>query len=412
MKKLFFYGALLLCVLTFQACGESDDDPVKTPGPDKEQPGDDEEETKLSVWNEYADKSTNALLKNYWNLNDNVFRYYHLSAGNGDEWHYWPQAHGMDVPIDAFIRAKHTNDAEAKAKYSNYFSKWFNGIYKKNGNRYENNYFDDMEWICLTMIRLSEVSTDGAKYMDGAQLLWDAIKTGWTDQLGGGILWRGYFNPNERDSKNACSNGPAGIIAARMYQLNGGKTEDLEWAKKIYKWQKENLVESTGKVLDNKDLSGNVKDWNFTYNQGTHLGMAHELYKITGEKAYLEEAIKTASFTVNNLIDSDKLLKPEGNRDAGLFKGIFIRYFVKLILDKNLETIGGKATKTMFVNFLTRNSDTLWNAVKDNEDIIYDQSWSKAGNKSDKNSNDMPIQVSASTLIEARAYYENEIEKK
>lgn len=408
----FFYGVFLLSILTFQACGGNDED--STLDPDKTQTGGQgsAENENVKEWNEYAERSTDALLTNYWNSSENVFRFWHLTAGFGDEWaNYWPQAHSMDVVIDAFIRAKNSNDTKAVAKYGRYFSKWYTGIYKKNGNRYENNYYDDMEWICLTMIRLSEVSGDRERYMNTAKQIWEAIKTGWTDDLGGGILWRGYDVSNERTSKNACSNGPAGIIAARLYQLNGDE-EYLEWAKKIYDWQKKKLVTSAGRVNDNMDLSGKVTDWNFTYNQGTHLGMAHELYKITGEKSYMEEAIRTAEYTVNNLIDSNRLLKPEGTRDGGLFKGIFIRYFVKLLLDENLETVAGKPTKNMFVNFFTRNSDTLWSAVKDNQDIVYDQSWSKAGDKNDRDkSNDVMTQVSASTLIEARAFYEYEIAK-
>ena len=38
------------------------------------------------------------------------------------------------------------------------------------------------------------------------------------------------------------------------------------------------------------------KNWIFTYNQGTFLGAALELYKITGEKGYLNDAKKAGLY--------------------------------------------------------------------------------------------------------------------
>lgn len=72
-----------------------------------------------------------------------------------------------------------------------------------------------MEWIALTMIRLYEV-TDEAKYLDTAKQLWNWIKEGWNEEYcNGGIAW----NHGDVWSKNACSNGPAGLIACRLYQI-------------------------------------------------------------------------------------------------------------------------------------------------------------------------------------------------
>lgn len=96
--------------------------------------------------------------------------------------------------------------------------------------------------------------------------------------------------------------------------------------------------EQTGAVYDNINAkTGAITKWLFTYNQGTYLGMAHELYKITGEVQYLDGACKAADYYIQNLIDKkNNILKDEGTKDGGLFKGIFIRYFVKLILEEDI----------------------------------------------------------------------------
>ncbi len=382
MKKLFMYIPLLLLLLTFQSCGSSDNEPIL---PDVEKPEDNTE----TDWQEVADQSSTALINFYWNREKNFFNYYPAKADTPNEnWHYWPQAHAMDVLIDAYVRT-----GDSKWKY--YFSLWHEGVKQKSGGSYFNDFVGDMEWICLTMIRLYE-STNDTRYMETAQLLWDKIKAQWNDQAGEGIAWK----QSQPWSKNACSNGPAGIIAARMYQLNGNKKEDLDWAQKIHNWQSETLLDKrTGAVYDNINANTNaVTKWLFTYNQGTYMGMAHELYKITGEAQYLDDACKAADYCIQNLIDKENnILKDEGTKDGGLFKGIFIRYFVKLILEEDLKS----TSRGRYLSFFNNNANVL-NERGRSKEFLYNTNWAKPGDKN----NDMPTQVSGCTMIEAKAFYE------
>lgn len=382
MKKLFMYiSILLLSSLTLQSCSSSNDEP--TP-PNLEEP----EETDMD-WQTKANQSSNALIDFYWNKEKNFFNYYPSKPDTPNEdWHYWPQAHAMDVLIDAYMR---TGDS----KWKQYFSLWHEGVKQKSGGSYFNDFVDDMEWICLTMIRLYE-STKETKYMETAQLLWGKIKTQWNNQAGGGIAWK----QSQPWSKNACSNGPAGIIAARMYQLNGNKKEDLDWAQKIYNWQSETLLNlQTGAIYDNINANtGIVTEWLFTYNQGTYMGMSHELYKITGEEYYLDYACKAANYCLQNLIDQrNNILKDEGKGDGGLFKGIFIRYFVRLILEEDLE----ETTRKRYLQFFNNNAKVLVEKGS-SEELLYSSDWATPGNFN----NDMPTQVSGCTMIEAKAYLE------
>lgn len=414
MNKFFVYVTLLLGLFTFQACGGSEDEPVvPLPPDDDEQTG--TTEFKWSEWNDYADTSTSFLISSYWRGGDGFFVRNHIGNTYAG---YWPQAHAMDVVIDAYNRNKElylaTKDQKYYKKYVEYgalFDKWYSGIYKKNGNRYENHYFDDMEWIALTMIRLYE-ATGAQKYMDTAKQLWKAILTAWSDQLGGGLFWRGYDNAAEKQQKNACSNGPGSLIACRLYANGVDKDVNLEWAKKIYEWEKANLVEKDGKVIDNIDLSGNKTNWNFTYNQGTYLGTAHELFKITGDRSYLIDACLAANYTLNNKC-TNGILSKEGNQngdDAGLFRAVFIRYFVKLALEDALDI----NTKNAYKNFLYTNSTKLWSTARPNASpatYYWNRDWTISSLPSGGNDNnyDMQNQTTGGTLIEARALYENAV---
>lgn len=102
----------------------------------------------------------------------------------------------------------------------------------QNGNTFRNDYYDDMEWNALAILRAYQATGDD-KYKAAALEIWEFIKQGWNDNAGGGISWV----EGQEYSKNACSNGPACILAARLYQ-EFGDDEDKEWALKIYDWEK------------------------------------------------------------------------------------------------------------------------------------------------------------------------------
>ena len=158
----------------------------------------------------------------------------------------------------------------------------------------------------------------------------------------GGITWK----TDVSKSKNACSNGPAAIIAARLYQfydkanLHGGKEKAayLEEAKKIFAWERKTLFDAeTGAVYDNINQEGRISRAVYTYNPGTFIGAAYELFRITGDKQYLDDAIKAADYVIDRMTQNNGVLKDDSHGDGGLFHGIFFRYFVKVVNDASLD---------------------------------------------------------------------------
>ena len=297
-------------------------------------------------WSNIADSSVTSLNQNFWNGG----KYYQNASPNDGQFHYWPQAHALDVLVDAYTRTGNEN-------YVRYMNDWFVGVRERNGNTFLNEFYDDMEWNALAMQRVYRATND-TRWLTEAKVLWDDIKTGWNETMGGGIAWR----KSQLGYKNTPANAPACILAARLYVDTG--TEDyLTWAKKIYDWQKATLVDpATGLVFDgiNGNGDGKLQDdpgWSFAYNQGTFIGAALELYNITNENVYLQDALKTANhMIVNPVMSPSGIMRSSDNGDGGLFNGIGVRYLTLLIV--NASTPAG--ARESYVDYLQKNAETLW----------------------------------------------------
>lgn len=368
-------AVIFVLSLTLSSClKEATDD-----GPGNGQP----RPTYTFNWPAIADSSYTALNGNFWNQGG---KFYNENSAGKSTFHYWRNAQVLDVLLDAYLRK---DDPQIKA----HMDELLDGMKSNNNNTYINFFYDDMEWMTLACLRAFETTGD-AKYKATADLLWNDIRQGWDDSWGGGIHWN---KDKSKNYKNTPANAPACIIAARMYQL-AHQPADLEWAKKIYQWQKSTLVDpATGVVWDgiNQDGSGTVnKSWLFTYNQGTFIGAGVELYKITGDAVYINDALKTANNALGGTFTQGNILRDEGGGDGGLFKGILVRYLLLLITDGNL----GAADATRFAGFLKQNAETLWLKGTSRPQILFSTNW-----QSIPTAADLTTQLSGAMLIEAVA---------
>lgn len=341
-----------------------------------------------AYWNKMADGMSQALIKNFWGANfdgyaDRYYFNYGSNMSNMTTSHYWPQAHAMDVLVDAYMRT-------GEKQYKNLFPLWWEGAPKFNfagkmnpKDPWWNVFVDDMEWIVLAQIRMFEC-TGKTMYINKARQMYDDwIWPTWGPEdeapWYGGITWK----TDVAKSKNACSNSPAALIAARLYRFfnqakfKEGKAKEayLNEAVKIYTWEKNTLFDrKTGAVYDNIDKKGRIqKNWIFTYNIGTFLGAAHELYLITGDKQYLDDAVLAASY-VTDRMTRNGVLSDATSGDGGLFHGIFFRYFVKLINEDALEAAARKKFHDWFTNLATVMAEE---GVNPNT-MLYAGSWRKA----------------------------------
>ncbi|SEO02357.1 Predicted alpha-1,6-mannanase, GH76 family [bacterium A37T11] len=343
-------------------------------------------------WNVVADSSTNSFVSVYWNANKHHFNNDNFGTIVSND--YWPEAHGLDVLVDAYQRTK--DDTFKQRIYDLY-----DGVKAKNGGSFYNNYYDDMGWHGMAHLRAFEATSD-ARYEASAKDLWQWIADGWNEDFGGGIPWN-HENTEQGKSKGLPSNGPAAIIAARRWEKYGESEvinglNDLEWLSKIYNWIKENrVVQQSGRVFENID----DKNGDWTYNAGTYIGAALEYYKITGNKVYLNDATKTADWAISTLVNTNnKVLSDwaeQQDHDVDLFKGIFVRYFTQLILNKDLP----ESTRKRYVNFLKNSAQILWSTgTAKNPVILFGFHWWQAPENGKAG---LRTQLSGSMLMEAMA---------
>jgi predicted alpha-1,6-mannanase (GH76 family) len=334
------------------------------------------------AWADRADTAFVALTEHFWNTE---MRYCNYDSAGDTTFHYWPQAHVLDIFTDRFLR---TRDPFVSALYDD----WYRGVPAANGGGFWNEFYDDMEWNGIAALRAYQASGD-RKFLEAAKQLWEMIIPAWNERGGGGMTWK----KGREWSKNACSNGPAAILAARLYR-ELGREEDLSWAERIYAWEKERLFDH-GAIYDmlNGD-TGQIARFCLTYNQGTFIGAAVDLYRITGDRTYLDDAILAADYTLDSLTVEGNILQPEGARDGGIFKGIFVRYFTQLILEKDLPEV----TKQRYVGFLLHNGETLW--TEGNTEGRFAPDW----RQKPPTPSAMTPQLSGCMLLEALALLERE----
>lgn len=329
-------------------------------------------------WAKAADQSQTALDVQFYNTTSN---YYNQNNNGHTGFNYWWNAHALDVLVDAYNRTK---DAKYLTKMDNLLA----GCYVKNGNTYWNTFYDDMEWWALACLRAYDATKD-EKYKTMARQYWTWIKVGWSDIKNGGIAWAS----GSKDSKNACSNAPAVIIAARLYQLDKVE-DDLVWAKKIYTWLKTYVVEPKRGLV--YDAYGNSKESDmYTYNQGTWIGSGMELYRITGQKSYLDDAVRNANYLMNDEVrfSPSGILKGENTGDGGLFKGIFIRYMGQLVLKGVLDDY----TRQLYVKYLKNNGQSLYTKAIRMPENIFGPDWASRPTSA---ASDSSVQLSGLMLFE------------
>lgn len=177
-------------------------------------------------WNKIADQSIVSLIEHFWNDSQDYFNATTVSQ----EFNYWPQAHALDVLVDAYVR---TGDP----RYEEYMKRWRSGVRFQNGDTFLNEYYDDMEWNALAMLRAYQ-ATGEEGFKNDVDTIWRDIKTGWNSIMGGGIALR----KTQLYYKNTPANAPAAILAARLYRELGDE-EDLEWSLRIYRWLKDTLYD-------------------------------------------------------------------------------------------------------------------------------------------------------------------------
>ena len=250
---------------------------------------------------------------------------------------FWTQAEQMEMVLDAAGRTA------ANTGTLGMFTNLFRGFVAKHGTDWtRNNYNDDIMWMVIACTR-GYLLTGNREFRDVARANFDAcFARAWSSDLGGGLWWK-----TDRQSKNACVNGPAAIAAALLARACQ-EPAYLAKAKNIFLWERATLFDSaTGRVYDNIHLSGRKASKSYSYNQGTFVGAANLL-------GCTNDAMLAATYTMNQLCHDGFF--PAGNEtgDSAGFNGICARWIAQFMNERGAQAI--------FEPWLQKNADAAWNA--------------------------------------------------
>jgi predicted alpha-1,6-mannanase (GH76 family) len=217
---------------------------------------------------------------------------------------------------------------------------------------------DDIMWAIIASLRAYRI-TGNTQYRDLAKRNFDRVYArAWSSDLGGGLWWT-----TARTGKNTTTNAPAAIAACLLYQALHEKAY-LVKAQRIYAWQRAHLFNAkTGVVYDGvasakggagSSPSGSVVDRRtYTYNQGTFIGAADLLYRLTRNMAYYRDAVLALRYTKTSMT-TDGILPREENTSSGNrggFKGIFARWAVRFTQDNRI---------TSYDPWFRQNANSAW----------------------------------------------------
>ncbi|PRD53997.1 glycoside hydrolase family 76 protein [Sphingobacterium gobiense] len=249
------------------------------------------------------------------------------------------------------------------------------------------NVYDDQMWLIRELLDSYKL-TGKTDYLDKAEYLTAYVLDGWDvthDEAGkenGGIPWGPGYT-----TKHACSNGPLISPLVWLHEIYKDKSDKVEhryidkdgktrrseqrekrqyyldYARSIYEWQKRNLLNANGVYTDmmggclpncdvryeevdgvqyraNTPLTEAVGEA-YTYNSGTMLSGAVDLYRITSEDKYARDGRELAknSFTHFSSLGKDLpayySFETEGFRNW--FNGILLRsYHEATVLDSDI----------------------------------------------------------------------------
>lgn len=229
---------------------------------------------------------------------------------------FWTDAEMFEVMIDAYEQL-------GDNRYRTVMSQFFDGFIDRYGSDWSwNGFNDDVMWMVIASARAYQL-TGERKYYDVAASNFDmCYNRAWdTSFLGGGLWWT-----TDKNTKNACVNGPGAIAACMLGEVSGNWSY-YEKAIAIVNWEYNTMVQADGAILDSIPVSGGVNNWASTYNQGTFIGACAKLYQRTGEQKYFNWAKQVADYSATMGTGASGYLNREGSGvDLIGFKGILGRW--------------------------------------------------------------------------------------
>jgi hypothetical protein len=211
-------------------------------------------------------------------------------------------------------------------------------------------FYDDNEWVGLAKVQ-RYLQTRDAAALRRAEEIFALVESGWDTDTGhsapGGVFWTQA--PWSQD-RNTVSNMPGAELGLRLYQITGQRRY-LDSALRFYNWTNTYLQSPSGLYWDHLDLQGTVEKTIWSYNQGVPVGVNVLLYETTHDRRYLQRAERIADAAYAYFVTQDRL-----DGQPIFFNSIF---FKNLLL---LQSVSGH---DRYRRAMHRYADRVWSTMRD-----------------------------------------------
>jgi hypothetical protein len=257
------------------------------------------------------------LINRYYKLPNGLYKENYPSQSNDPTYSYlWPYFSLVDAAITLTQIGYNVNLTTLCDNYQLYYRSGANG---NNIGGYGSastgttgmgtRFYDDNSIVGLTLVEAYNI-TKQQKYLDQAAVVVNFLRSGVDNLLGGAMWWNEdekNIPNNSNSNKPACANGYATLFLLEYYAVcpEIEKASVLSFAKTEYEWLKNNLMDPSDKCYCNDmNTAGVVNQTKYTYNTGVMIQNGVRLYRITGDKTYLNDAIASADGAYDRFVRS------------------------------------------------------------------------------------------------------------
>lgn len=290
-------GALLATTLTAALAGPAGAATATTPSTSAEGAG-----TSQAEWARRATASYDAL-QEYLYLGDGQHHLYQEKSPREDTdnafSYLWPVREATAATIDLTVvpGSGRTYDDDVRDRFSALQAYWNTDREPPGYASYVvpplggggDLFYDDNAIVGLEFVRHYRL-THKASARQRAEQVFEVLTQGWDTDAShpcpGGMFW---VDASWTSIRAANVTGLATELAAHLYEITG-KRSYLDWADRLYTWNRTCLRSPEGLYWNDISVDGTVNPTLWIYNSGAMIGAGTLLYRATGDRDYLESA--------------------------------------------------------------------------------------------------------------------------
>ncbi|MBD8737285.1 glycosyl hydrolase [Sphingomonas sp. CFBP 13706] len=217
-------------------------------------------------------------------------------------------------------------------------------------------YYDDNEWVGLAEIQYHLFRRDPVS-LRNARDIFELIRSGWSNDKSlaspGGVRWT---QKKDNGDRNTVSNMPAAEMGVRLYMITGDRSY-LDDALRFYHWTNATLQQPDGLYADHLKTNGLVEKRVWSYNQGVPVGVNVLLWRATHKPEYLAAARRIAAVSHTHLVTGSRI-----DNQPPPFNAI---YFKNLLLLEH--EIGGRRYREAMRAY----ADRMWHINRNKEGLVH-----------------------------------------